>query len=203
MTLAVPPPALLPGERCAVSSSAEVETEILHNLLRLDGALTGYARARRPLILLRLAGGITNHFKLRVAEWFATALLLQFGLILYGPEQVFPNSPNLAVMAQWASEQTWGAICLGVGGVHLAALTVNGTFPGFRFSPHIRAVASFLACFLWFQITLAIFMSGIGGTGLGTYRLVLALEIWNVVRACVDIGAIERRRAAARAADGR
>lgn len=198
----LPPAALLPGEVRTLPATlpSMAEEAMVRSLIRLDSALSRVERPPRPIIL-RIGRGVTEHFKLRVAEWFATALLLQFGLILYGPDEVFPHSPNLSVMAQWASEQTWGLLCLGTGAIHLLALTINGTFRGFRWSPHIRATASFMACFLWFQITLAIFMSGVGGTGLGTYRLVLALEIWNVIRACVDIGAVERRHAAWRQVD--
>lgn len=162
---------------------------MLRSLMRLDAAVEESRKASRRPVILRIGRGVAGHFRLRVSEWFTTALLLQFGLILYFPPDVFPTSPNFAVMAKWASEETWGHLCLTVGGVHLAALTVNGTFPAFRLSPHIRFAASFIACFLWFQITLAIFMSGVGGTGLGTYRLVLALEIWNVIRAGLDVGA--------------
>lgn len=198
MSLEIPPPAAFPRgsgfEGLDPPQVSGVEIALLVPLLRLDVALRSHEARLRRSAPVRVLRGVAAHFRLRVAEWFTTALLLQFGLILFGPGDVFPHSPNLSVMAQWASEETWGALCLGVGGVHLLALTINGTFPAFPFSPHVRAAASFLACFLWFQITLAIFMSGIGGTGLGTYRLVLALEIWNFVRASLDAGRAEGRR---------
>lgn len=170
------------------------EQAIVRSLVRLDAALVSYSQDKKRGVLPRLWNGVIGHLKSRVAEWFATALLIQFGYILYSPEEVFPHAPNLAVMAQMASEQTWGIICLAVGAIHLLALTINGTFPSFRFSPHVRAAASFIACFLWFQITISIFLSGIGGTGLGTYRLVFILEFWNFLNASQDVGASEGRR---------
>ena len=138
----------------------------------------------------------SKNFVVRFSEWWATAELLQFGWILYAPPPVFPTSPNLAVLAQWATEETWGAICLLVGAVHLTALIINGTFPRFPYSPHVRALASLLACGLWFQVTFGIWLSGIGGTGFGTYRLIFLLEVWNLVRACQDTGKVEGRRGA-------
>lgn len=159
---------------------------MVEQLLRLDGALTAIERAPPRPVVLRIGYGISDHFKLRVAEWFATLLLLQFGLIILTTPDVFATSPGFRVMAQWADDTTWGIACLAIGGAHFAALTVNGTFRGFRFSPHIRALACALACYLWLQITLGIYLSGAGSTGVGTYRLVLGLEFWNFVRACLD-----------------
>lgn len=192
MPFTIPPPAPLPGEAMPTPGLAftAIEFQMLRSLMRLDAAVEEQRQTLRRPVILRIGRGVAGHFRLRVSEWFTTALLLQFGLILYAPPNVFETSPNFAVMARWAAEETWGMLCLAVGGVHLLALTVNGTFPAFRLSPHIRFAASFLACFMWFQITLAIFMSGVGGTGLGTYRLVLALEIYNVIRAGLDVGAV-------------
>ena len=198
--MVLPHAALMPGEIQQLNATrtlSDDESSMVKSLLKIDQVLTQQAQQaqQRPAITIRVLGGITDHFKLRVSEWFATALLIQFGLILYGPEQVFPHAPNFAVLATWASEQTWGLICLILGGIHWAALTINGTFPRFKYSPHVRAISSFLACYLWFQITLGIAMSGQGGTGLGTYRLVLLLELWNFIRACQDVGKTEARRA--------
>lgn len=187
MKLHAPPPPQL----AAPPTPTEFEPAMLRSLSQLDAAV---ARAARPPLALRLARGITGHFRLRAPEWFAAVLLLQFGYILYAAPDVFPTAPNLAVMAAWAREETWGLCCLTLAGIRLAALTVNGTFPRFRFSPHVRAVSALLACFLWFQVTWAMYLSGVGGTGFGTYRLVLFLELYNVFCACRDTGVVEGRR---------
>lgn len=197
MTTDLPPPAPLWGEKPARRRSpgqrTAAESAMVEQLMRLDGALAAVERAPARPIILRIGGGIADHFKLRVAEWFATLLLLQFGLIIIATPNVFSITPGFRVMAEWADQSVWGFGCLAVGGAHFAALTINGTFRGFRYSPHIRALACALACYLWLQITLGIYLSGSGSTGVGTYRLVLGLEFWNFVRACLDA-----RRTAAR-----
>lgn len=198
--LGVPPPAPFPAGWVIPADpdpgAPLAETYMLRTIQALDVALAQHVRERPNPVWLRIWHGVTNHFHSRLGEWIATGWLIQFGWILYMPPDVFATSPNLAVMAQVATEQTWGAICLVIGGLHLAALSINGTFPRFRWSPHIRAASSLVGFFLWFQIVLAIWQSGVGGTGLGTYRLLLLLEGYNFIRACLDTGAIEKRRKA-------
>lgn len=156
--------------------------------------LRGYPRPKPPL-WRRVWRGITRHFDHRYGEWWSTALLLQFGWVLYAPPPIFPDSPGFRVLAQWATEETWGLVCLGVGLAHLVALIINGTFPRFIWSPHVRAACSLVAFFLWGQITLGIWLTGTAPTGVGTYRLVCALEIVNFIRAMRDVGVAEGRRA--------
>lgn len=190
----LPDPAPLPagfGAGEPLERSQALEAQMLISLIRLQAILT----PRSPSVSRRMWGGVQRHFVVRMPEWFSTALLLQFGWILYFPPDVFAFSPNLNILAQWADEGTWGAICLGIGGVHLFALLVNGTFPRFPYSPHVRGISSLLAFGLWLQITFGIWLSGIGGTGLGTYRLICLLEVYNMVRAFQDAGRSDGRRA--------
>lgn len=197
MPPSLPDPAPMPdglGPREPLERSPALEAHMLINIIRLQAVLVEAAKPRRPAVAWVIWAGIRRHFVVRAPEWFSTFLLLQFGWILYFPPDVFDFSPNLQVLAQWATEETWGLICLSVGGVHLAALIVNGSFPRFQYSPHVRALSSLLAFALWLQITFGIWLSGIGGTGLGTYRLICLLEVWNLFRACQDTGRVEGRR---------
>jgi hypothetical protein len=173
------------------------ETEkMIRALERLDPALARWARAeRRRVALVRFWSGITAHFRTRVTEWFAAALLIQLGVTFYLPPEVFPVQPSWAVLAQIAPEETWGIVMLAIGALRVGALTINGTYQGFRWSPHIRALTAFLSCGVWLQVVMSLWLSPVPGTGLGTYRLILCLELWNVWRAALDVGFVERRRA--------
>lgn len=198
---ALPRPAPIPGDvgrGDAPTTCPSAEAAMMHALSRLDPAIARWARAtrRRDMLTMvkRIAAGITGHFKTRITEWFAAALLLQLGWTLVSPPASFPLSTAWSVMAARMPEETWGAIMLVIAGTRLLALGINGTFRSFRYSPHIRAATAVLACALWYQVVLSIWQASPASTALGIYRLVLALEIWNVWRAGVDTGIVERAR---------
>ena len=74
----------------------------------------------------------------------------------------------------------------------LAALTINGTFQGFRFSPHLRFGASLLGIFFWSQWTLGFLLSwaSFGGapSAIVAYGTFCAMELANLTRSGSDIG---------------
>lgn len=109
----------------------------------------------------------------------------------------FDRSPSFASMAALADESAWALILLSVGVLRLAALTVNGTFHQFRFSPHLRAAASLVGLVFWSQWTLAIINAYIsdGGaiTGIIAYGTFCALELANFTYSASDIGGEIRR----------
>ncbi|ACA18471.1 hypothetical protein M446_4113 [Methylobacterium sp. 4-46] len=192
----IPPAAPLPGGIAARPSRRETERAVIRALSQLDPSLARWARAeRRRAALLRFLVGIWGHFRLRATEWFAAALLLQLGWTFGTPPDIFPCQPTWALLARLAPEGTWGALMLAVAGLRIAALTVNGTYRGFRFSPHIRALTAFLACGLWLQVTLSAWSSPVPGAACGIYRLILLMELWNVWSSGLDVGYAERRRA--------
>ncbi len=98
------------------------------------------------MIILRIAGGIRQHFGMRVTEWIMTGALFGWSAVLAGDGNTFATSPSFSVIAHYGSEITWANICMTAGFIRLAALVVNGTFRQFRYSPHLRAGASFVAC---------------------------------------------------------
>ena len=150
------------------------------------------------MIVLRLATGITEHFPQRVSEWVMTAAILGWGYMLAGEAAAFSATPSFRELSRIADEDTWALICLLVGMARLAALIVNGTFRGFRYSPHLRGAASLVACVFWGQITLGMLVAWIGagaiGTGVVAYGAFMTLELWNLFRAWADVGASRQAR---------
>lgn len=196
----IPAPAPFPQEAKAGAPAPcghpEVEAAMLRALLHLDPAIARWSRAQvRRDMVKRIWRGIADHFRLRATEWFAAGVLIVLGRKMYFPPPTFPTSESWRVMAEQMSEESWGLIFLGIGLLRLSALTINGTFTGFRFSPLIRCVTAFLACGLWLQVVMSIFESSPNGTGFEMYRMILILELYNLWRAGVDTGIVLKRSA--------
>jgi hypothetical protein len=126
-----------------------------------------------------------------------TAAILGWSSVLAADPGTFDTSRSFAVLQAYGSEATWAMICFAVGMTRLAALVVNGTFRQFRFSPHLRGGASFIACVFWGQIGLGVCLAwwgGGSGTGVVAYCTFMAIEMWNLFRAWADVGASRKAR---------
>ncbi len=122
-------------------------------------------------------------FPLRVPEWIAAAMMADWGRKLLAFPEIFDRSPAFgsmdAIMPQWA----WGNMALGLGGLGMIALAINGFW---RATPFLRAGASFGRMFLWLQIQFGLAAAGQPTTGTSIYIGLAALEIWNLYRASGD-----------------
>ena len=149
------------------------------------------------LILKPLYDGITGHFPFRRSEWIM--LLPAFGMWLVFQTQpdTFDTSASFSRLAGWSDEQGWGLILLAIGVVRLAALTINGTFHQFRFSPHLRMLASLTGLLFWSQWTLgfidAFLHDGGAAPAIIAYGTFCVLELANVYTSASDIGGEVKR----------
>jgi heme exporter protein D len=154
----------------------------------------------RPLPV-RLYLGIHDHFPARRSEWVLACIMVAWGWILLKPTTVFASHPSWSQMAAMMDEATWGWLAIAIGSFRLLALIVNGTFARTwygRWSPHVRALASFLSCFLWFQISFGLWASDAATTGLAVYPGLLVLDAMNIVAASKDAASMDKA-----VADGR
>jgi hypothetical protein len=144
---------------------------------------------------VRLYLGIHDHFPARRSEWVLAGILIAWGWILIGPDTVFAQSKAWSQMAAIMPEASWGWFAIWTGAFRLLALVVNGTFSGTwygRWSPHVRALASFLTCFLWFQISFGLWASDAPTTGLAVYPGLLVLDAMNIVAATKDAAGMDK-----------
>jgi len=144
---------------------------------------------------VRLYLGIHDHFPARRSEWVLAGIMAVWGCILIGPVEVFAQTKAWSQMAAIMPENAWGWFAISVGVFRLLALIVNGTFAGTwygRWSPHVRALASFLSCFLWFQISFGLWNSDAATTGLAVYPGLLVLDAMNIVAASKDAAGMDR-----------
>lgn len=130
------------------------------------------------MIYLRHTGVVEN-LNVRLSEWGLGLILLLWGAILVSPDDTF-SRPAFTIMARVASENVWGVVLTALGVTRIVVLLINGAW---RRSPHLRAVTAFLSCFVWVQITLSIWGSGIFATALAVYPVLLLMDIYVVMRA--------------------
>lgn len=150
---------------------------------------------------VRLYLGIHDHFPARRSEWVLAGIMIAWGWLLIGPSTTFAQSAEWGQMAAMADERTWGWLAIWIGAFRLAALIVNGTFGHSwygRWSPHVRALASFCTCFLWFQISFGLWISDATTPGLAVYPGLFVLDAMNIVAASKDAAGMDKA-----VADGR
>jgi hypothetical protein len=150
---------------------------------------------REKPLPVRLYLGIHDHFPARRSEWVLAGILIAWGWILMKPTESCGGNPAWAQMAAMMSEHGWGKLAIAIGVFRLLALIINGTFSRTwygRWSPHVRALASFLTCFLWFQISFGLWNSDAATTGLAVYPGLLVLDAMNIVAATRDAASMDK-----------
>lgn len=150
---------------------------------------------RRHPLPTRLYLGIAHHFPARRSEWVLACMLVAWGWLLLKPGETFASNPAWSQMSLWMDEHSWGLFAVGVGSFRLGALVVNGSFSNTwygRFSPHVRGAASFLSCFLWFQISFGLWASDAATTGLAVYPGLLVLDAMNIIAASRDAAGMDK-----------
>lgn len=149
------------------------------------------------MIILRVYTGVAEHFPARRSEWVLAGIMLAWGYLLLLPGPIFNQSPAWAGLQAWAPEGVWGWSAVVIGAFRLLALLINGTFHTTwygRWSPHVRGLASFLACFIWMQLSWGLFNAPHLTTGLAIYPGLLLLDLMNVVAAASDAGKMDKAR---------
>lgn len=105
-------------------------------------------RLELDMIVLRVARGIRQHWHIRATEWVMIYPAFFLSFILLFQENMF-QFQGYAVVRTWANQPQWAMALLLCVSVRLAALVVNGTFVSFRYSPHMRAAASWCGLLFW------------------------------------------------------
>lgn len=149
------------------------------------------------IVVRRVTHGIVENFPARASEWALSLGLISWGYVLLGPERVFDSSPSFAPLARIMSEVAWGYVAVCAGAMRTLALIVNGTFRGTWYSevsPYVRCGMSFVACFIWAQITWGLHTSGMATTGLAIYPTLFLLDAWNAIRAAGDGGKMRAQK---------
>lgn len=125
-----------------------------------------------------------RHFNIRLGEWLSSLILVSLAILFLAVRNLFLEAPpHYSVMASVATQVQWGFIFGVFGWVKIAALWINGRK---AITPYIRMALAFLSCFVWFEVALSLFASGVPGLGWAIFPWLLCLEMYNVFRSSAD-----------------
>lgn len=151
-----------------------------------------YVEAYCMPVISRFVKGITDHFILRYPGWIMSTLMIVIGFDFLDNVELFQNGgwgdPVRFIYLQrvLSSQTAWAEAFIAVGALRILALTINGSFPGFPWSPHIRCLGHALACFPWIQICLATWIHA-SGTTFGVYCALLGFDVMEAYKAALEI----------------
>ncbi len=131
---------------------------------------------------MRMIVRFAPHLKLRLGEWLASVILFSMGVVLLVWPHIFAE-PTYSVMRLGFGLSGWTLVFILSGGIRLVALWVNGRK---SITPYIRMVMAFFSCFVWWQVTVSFFLSGVPALVWGVFPWLLALEMYNVFQASDD-----------------
>lgn len=146
----------------------------------------------KAMVLVRLAGGIHQHFRARCLEWIMGVALIGWHVALTLRPDTFETSQSFDLLASWGDEASWALACIVAACLRYGALAINGTFrERFRYAPHLRALAGLFAASLWGNICLSTIIAcafdGGSPTGIVAYGMFLWLELDNLFFAMADV----------------
>lgn len=145
---------------------------------------------------MRMIVRFGSHFNIRLGEWLASAVLLTMAVLFLGAPTMFTQNPEyFAGMVQFGGQPYWAIYFIIIGGIRIVALYINGRK---RITPYIRMALAFIACFVWYQIVISLFVSGVPGLGWAVFPWLLALDMYNVFRSSADARQVFDDKRAAR-----
>ncbi len=144
------------------------------------------------MIAFRVVSGVTQHFIMRLPEWGNAIVLMMFGMSLIQPGELFDRQA-FSVMSHYASEGVWGWSLIGVSGIRITALVINGTFKRLAaWSVRIRALAATLCCFAWFSLSLGLYLGDPALPGWRTYAVHLVIDVIMAIYLGGQAGRVDR-----------
>ena len=141
---------------------------------------------------------LKQHFPARWPEWFMSAMSFAWGAYMVLHPEVFTQDATrevfsgLTMMAgNFPPAALWGLTTVVLGIIRAAALFVNGAYAR---TPMIRLVMSFASAFVWTQVFIGLWKSGVPNVELVVYGGWVVLDIVSAYRATTDTMFAEKMR---------
>lgn len=146
-----------------------------------------------------LVASLGKHFPHRKMEWVLAGITSSWGLYTLLHPEMF-TAPGSAAMFAGLAAMTpfsfmpnvlWGAAALVVGVVRAIALYINGAHVR---TPIIRAICAFVTMFVFSQIAIGLWQTGIANTGIVVYPWLIAADMLSAYAAGKDAITAEAHR---------
>lgn len=143
---------------------------------------------------------LRQHWPARKSEWFMSAVMTTWGLYVLlhpemftGPSTAMLLSGLAMISAPFAIDPAvfWGSVCFFVGLGRAVALFINGAWTR---TPLIRVAASFVSMFIFTQIVIGLWDSGVPNTGLVIYPWFVVADLISAYRAATDAVLAQKQR---------
>lgn len=141
---------------------------------------------------------LKKHFPARWPEWFMAGMSFMWGAYISLHPELFEQPATaivLAGMKQMAGNfppaAIWGLSTVTLGLIRAAALFVNGAYTR---TPMIRLGMSFASAFVWTQVFIGLYKSGVPNMGLVVYAGLVMMDIVSAWRAATDTVFAEKVR---------
>lgn len=141
---------------------------------------------------------LKQHFPARWPEWFMSAVSFAWGAYMVLHPELFTQDATrdalsgLAAMAgNFPPAALWGLSAVILGLIRGAALFVNGAYTR---TPLIRLIMSFLSAFVWTQVYIGLWKSGVPNMDLVMYGAMVVMDIVSAYRATTDTMFAEKMR---------
>lgn len=143
---------------------------------------------------------LQQHWPARKLEWMMVGLSLSWGAYAVFHPELFTQPATAAVLRQmvvmssWLSprpELVWGGGAILMGLVRFVALFINGAYVR---SPMFRSVAAFGTMFIFTQVSIALYRSGVANWGLVIYPWLVGVDLMSSYRAAQDAVFAEAQR---------
>lgn len=139
------------------------------------------------MIFAHIRTRFADAFFPRMMEWQAASVMSWGGFMLFTNDDLMATSPKgYSLMLEWASQPTWAWFASVLGISRLVVLVINGAW---RRSPHARAVTAFLACGMWFPLSMS--FSTTAGWGFVLATGMLCGDALNIIRTARDARTVD------------
>lgn len=141
---------------------------------------------------------LKQHFPARWPEWFMSAFTVAWGIYVALHPELFTQdatrqtlSGMAAMSGDFPPAALWGLSAVVLGMIRGAALFINGAYTR---TPLIRLIMSFLSAFVWTQVYVGLWKSGVPNMDLIVYGAMVGMDIVSAYRATTDTMFAEKMR---------